>query len=159
MPVVTGSLTDVGLGHLNGLNPQIIFELNGPNISGERVFATRASVTDVDSGGDFVVSLTDTTVMHRDAWYTMIVRWHEPGRDGSGGYVPVDYYLDHRIRVPSSGGRIGDLILGGLTNLTLVYVSLEPPTFKWPGLLWLADDPLDRNDPRNTSILYRWENV
>ena len=160
MPSVTGNLSDVGLGHLVGLNPEISFTLNEPNTAGAKIFATRPEKVTPASNGDFTATLADTTVMSRDAWYEMHVRWNEPGSVTGQGFSPVDVHTNLKIRVPASGGVIGDLILGGITNLSLVYVSLTAPVFKLPFMLWLKTDPDDPNNINglNTGILYRWEN-
>lgn len=157
MPSVTGNLSDVGLGHLVGLVPEISFILNEPNTAGSKIFATRPEKVTPASNGDFTVTLADTTVMSRDAWYEMHVRWNEPGTVSSTGFSPVDVHVDAKVRVPSSGGVIGDL-LGGVTNLSLIYVSLTPPRLPLPFMLWLEQNPDNLNDSRNTGIIYRWEN-
>lgn len=160
MPSVTGNLSDVGLGHLAGLQPEIRFILNEPNTAGAKIFATRPESTTPASNGDFTVTLADTTVMSRDAWYEMHVRWLEPGTPTAGGYSPVDVHTNAKIRVPSTGGAIGDLILGGITNLSLVYISLTPPPIPLPFMLWLKSDPADpdNGNAQNTGKIYRWEN-
>lgn len=158
MPSVTGNLSDVGLGHLAGLQPEIRFILNEPNTAGSKIFATRPEAATPASNGDFTVTLADTTVMNRDAWYEMHVRWNEPGSAGSQGFSPVDVHMDAKIRVPSTGGVIGDLI-GGISNLALVYISLTEPKIKLPFMLWYQTNPDNPNDSGNTGNIYRWENL
>lgn len=124
MPVVKGNLSDVGLGHLVGFVPEIRFILNEPNTAGVNVFATRPEVVTPASNGDFTVTLADTTLMGRSAWYEMSVRWQEPGTAFAQGYVPVDFHSSSRLVVPAEGGNVGDLILiSAVAGNDLVYVS------------------------------------
>lgn len=158
MPSVTGNLSDVGLGHLAGLQPEVRFVLNEPNTAGAKIFATRPQSATPASNGDFTVTLADTTVMSRDAWYEMHVRWQETGTAATPGYSPVDVHVDAKIRVPSSGGTVGNLI-GGITNLSLIYISLTEPVIKLPLMLWYKTNPDNPTDPANTGNIYRWENI
>lgn len=159
MPNVTGNLTDVGFDYLAGLNPVVEFHLNAPQVSANRVYATRPAKVTPASNGDFTVSLADTTAMHADAFYTMHVRWQEPGSANVQGFSPVDVHIDTPIRVPSTGGSIGDLI-GSVTNLSLVYISLIAPKYPLPLMLWYKTDPDDptNSNGKNTGNIYRREN-
>lgn len=159
MPEVTGNLADVGLGHLEGLQPEIIFTLNGPNtnLAGGVVYATRDEVVPVAAAGGFTATLAATTGMRARAWYTMRVRWLEPGAAGGFGYTAVDLH-GVEVNVPAAGGLIGDLIGSLPTNLRAVYVSLTEPSFALPFMLWLEQDPDDQANPANTGNLYEWSN-
>lgn len=161
MPSVTYNLSDVGLGHLTGLNPEVIFTLNEPNTAGAKIFSTRPEKSTPDSAGNGTVTLADTTVMSRAAWYTLSVRWQEPGVAGMTGYSPVDVHTNLRIIVPAEGGPIGNLILGGITNLSLVYVSLTEPTILILGMFWWKTDPDDPTNINglNTGRIYRVEHI
>lgn len=160
MADVTGNLADVGLGHLAGLQPQVIFTLNAPNTNaaGGVIYATRDQVVDVASSGAFTVPLAPTTSMRDKAWYTMRVRWLEPGAAGGSGYSAMDIH-GVEITVPTSGGVIGDLFGSFPTNLRFIYVSLTPPSFALPFMLWLEQDPVDRTNAANTGNLYEYRSV
>lgn len=159
MPIVTGNLTDVGLGHLVGLNPEVEFTLNAPNVSGSNIFATRPQAVAVPSSGAFSLTLADNMSMRDESWYTMRVRWQEPGRPNETGWAAVDIH-DWKIIVPASGGSISDLTGGALpSNMRFVYVSLTAPAVTTPFLLWLQQDPNSPNSPASTGNLYELRNV
>lgn len=160
MAVVTGNLSDAGLGHLAGLEPEISFVLNEPQITGSSVFATRPNKVTPDSGGNFTITLAPTTSMSGDAHYTMHVRWLEPGTPSSGGHSPVDVHIRTPLHVPTTGGAIGDLI-GGVTNLSMVYLSLTEPTRARPFMLWWKTDPADPTNINglNTGKIYQWGKI
>lgn len=161
MAEVTGNLVDIGLGHLNGLNPEIIFTLNKPNtnLAGGLVYATRDLAVPVASSGAFTANLAYTTHMRDEAYYSLRVRWQEPGSATGTGYSAVDFH-DIKLVVPFEGGLLGALIVGSATNPNAVYVSLTAPPKTWPLMLWLKSDPDDptNSNGRNTGKIYRWEN-
>lgn len=109
-----------------------------------------------EPNGDFVADLVATTVMLPDCWYTLRAEWvdgHGPDRDFPGW----------RIRVPSAGGTLDQLIDyvgtggpggGGGSNQKLWWVSLTAPQQK--SNLWLKQNPNDPDDPANTGKVYEW---
>jgi len=158
MPVVTGTLWDVGLGHLAGQQPELLFTLNQPQRTADSVYATRAVSVVPASSGDFSATLADTLAMADDAWYSLKVRWQEPGPSGAPGWVNCDL-PDWQIRVPSGGGPIGGTVQKPPTNQRFVYVSLWAPENPLPFMLWLKQDPNDPNNPAGPSDLFEWRNV
>lgn len=153
MAIWTGNLRDVGLGFLTGLNPVIEFHLNSPQVSNTMVWATRPVSVTPSSGGAFTVDLADTRVMYGDAYYTMHVRWLEPGSPSSSGYAPVDVHIDFPIRTNSAGGPIGDAV-GGVSNMAFVLVGLTQPAALRLGQLWWKTDPDNPYGPANTGLIY-----
>jgi hypothetical protein len=155
LPTVTGTLTEIAGGHLAGKFPELVFALNKPGITGSTVYPTEQATITPASDGTFTVSLADTTKMLDDSYYTLSIQWF----DRSGNFNRIDY-PEWQIRVPSSGGPIGDL-RGNASNLSMVYVSTTPPDKPVPFMLWLEQDPAnpDPYDPANTGKLYRWEKV
>ena len=160
MPVVTGNLTDIGLGHLTGFNPEIIFTLNAPNVAkaGGKIYPTRSEVAKVSESGAFSLTLADTTGMRNEAWYTMRVRWGEPGASNASGYTALDV-LDAQVTVPGWGGSVSDLFSGSPSGFGYVYVSLTQPRAPRRFSYWLEQDPGDVNNPKNTGKLYGWRNA
>lgn len=161
MAVWTGSLSDVGLGHLVGFNPEIQFHLNAPQMSADgTVFATKPAKTTPAASGVFSVDLVDTSVMMDDAWLEMHVVWQEPGANPGEGYSPVDVHIKTPLRTNSSGGPITSAF-GSVKNLGMVYLSLTAPSLPLPGILWWKTDPSDPNNVnmKNTGQIYRWENL
>lgn len=160
MAVWTGTLSDVGLGHLAGLNPEIQFHLNGPQMAGSTVYSTRPESTSPSPGGAFSVDLANTSIMYGDAYYTMHVIWNEPGAGASAGYAPVDVHIQTPIRTNGSGGNLGDVI-GAVSNLSYVWLSLSAPSRPLPWMFWWKTDPGDPNNlnNKNTGEIRRWENI
>lgn len=153
MAVWTGKLRDAGLGFLAGLSPVIEFHLNAPHVSNTMVWATRPVRAAVASDGDFSVELADTSVMFGDAYYTMVARWLEPGTSLAQGYSASDIHSDIQIRTNGAGGPIGDAV-GGISNNSLVLVSLTEPPHLRAGQLWWKTDPTDPYGPENTGLIY-----
>lgn len=154
MPLITGTLTDIGGGHLAGKQPRIIFELDGPVASGTNLVATEPVSVVPAFDGKWSVNLLQTTSMNSSAHYRLSIEW----LDSANNYVRIDY-PDWRIQVPAGGGSIGDLVVGGVTNPKVVYVSLTPPKNPVPFMLWLEVDPGNSTNPRNTGNLYEWSNA
>lgn len=86
--------------------------------------------------------------MALDAWYSVSVLWIQQSDAGFRKPAAMASYADLKIRVPSSGGAIEELIdasagggAGG-TNPNIWWVSADetPPS---RGFTWLATDPDD----------------
>ncbi|AIX99763.1 hypothetical protein ART_0165 [Arthrobacter sp. PAMC 25486] len=163
MSTVSGNIRDVGGISMVGKQVQLVFTLNRPNLvaagyAAGRVLPTEPVKVKPDALGEWTTVLNDTDVMFDDAWYSLQIEWI------NGEYGPVDF-PDWRIAVPAGGGMLQDLVLGpggvgpggGGSNQNLVWVSLTAPKNPKPFQLWLHQNPDDLKDPRNTSILYRWE--
>ena len=169
MATVTGNLKDITGGLFNTRQGVICFTLNRGNI---RVGAgnvvpdnTREAVPD-ENTGEFSINLEPTDQMALDAWYTISVLWLQQSATGSRQPAALASYLDLKIRVPSSGGSIGDLYDptaggggGANPNGRVVWVSQTPPPNPWPWMLWLEQEPGPDPDPfypKNTLDLHEW---
>lgn len=154
MAVVTGTLWDIGNGHLVGKQPEIIFELNKPSVKSGSLYVTEPlHVTPADDG-TWRADLPWTTNMQDDAFYSVAIRW----LDKANNYVRMDF-PDWALQVPATGGLFSDLFGKPPTNQRVVYVSLTPPDKPRPFTLWLKQDPDDPKNPANTGNLYEWRNA
>lgn len=155
MAVVTGTLMDVGGGHLAGRNPEITFELNSSSTAkSDEIYATEPARAVPAADGTWTANLAPTTSMTAgDAHYVVSIRW----QDAAGNVSRMDY-PNLRLIVPPSGGRIGDL-LGKVSNPLIVHVGLTPPENPLPYSLWLEQDPDDPGSPASTGNLYEWRNA
>lgn len=154
MPNVTGTLTDIGGGHLVGKQPQIVFELNRPNTKSGVVIPTEPAKVTPGTDGTFSVNLSSTTDMQDDAWYSVSMVWLDP----AGNYVKADF-PDWALQVPTSGGSFTDLFGRPPANQRMVYVSLTAPPDPRPFTLWLQQDPDNPGNPASTGNLYEWRNA
>lgn len=156
MPTVTGTLTDINMGHLVGKSPQLVFTLNAPNSSGALLHPTEPVRVTPSSDGTFSVTLAATTEMNDDsAFYMLSIQWVN-----SVGNSPIR--ADHRgweLTVPSVGGNISGMWRRRPKNGRVVYVSLTPPEDAKPDDLWFEVNPNDENDPANTYWLSEGRNV
>lgn len=143
MPVVTGNLRDLATRSLNAYKPVITFLPSGPGVHGSNLYASQPiTVTPAVGTAAFSVTLADTTAARPDLWYTVEVRWLDPG----GNYVFVDRF-PWKLRVPADGGAIGDL-MEAPTNPWQAVISTTEPVTAYDGLWWL--------DP-NTGDLMEWK--
>jgi hypothetical protein len=154
MATVTGTLTDVGGGHLAGKYPELVFELNAPNLKGSAgIHPTEPFRVSPASDGTWSADLVSTTDMNYAAWYTLSIRWMDP----AGNFVRVDY-PDWKFEVPTTGGPLATFA-GKPSNQRMVYVSITPPTDPRPYTLWLRKNPDNPKDPAGDGNLYEWRNV
>ncbi|WP_426302782.1 hypothetical protein [Arthrobacter sp. R-11] len=154
MPVVTGTLWDMGLGHLVSKHPELVWTLNAPNAKASGLFTTEPVRTTPAADGSFSATLASTTDMQDEAWIRLSVQWS----DAAGNFQKVDF-PDWRIEVPTTGGSFPNLITGPAGNSRMVYVSLTPPEDPRPFSLWIKQEPNDPANPANTGLLYEWRNV
>lgn len=155
MPTVTGTLTDINMGHLVGKSPQLVFTLNAPNSSGALLHPTEPVRVTPASDGTFSVTLAAATEMNDDgAYYLLTVQWIN-----SVGNSPIR--ADHagwELTVPSAGGAISKMWRKRPSNGRVVYVSMTPPDNPKQFDLWLKANPEDDADPANTWDLAEWSN-
>ncbi|UTT40260.1 hypothetical protein NMP99_03105 [Glutamicibacter mishrai] len=170
MATVTGNLKDITGGTFGSREGVIQFTLNAGNIrvgSGNVIpDNTREVVPDFDTGA-FSINLEPTDAMALDAWYTVSVLWLQQSDSGIREPAALASYVDLKIRVPSSGGQIGDLWESGSgnggspgPNSRVVWVSQTAPANPNRFMLWLEQEPgpsPDPFDPRNTSDLKEWQ--
>lgn len=164
MPAVTGSLKDLVGSSLSNRQGVLVFRPNEAMVQAATttpgtIHATAEVRVAPASNGDFTANLTATTVMLNDCYYTLRIEWV----DGAGGQMD---FPNWQIRVPTSGGHIGNYIVlgppqggwgGSLPNLTLVMMSLTRPDNLQVGQFWWQsdpDDPLNLNG-KNTDNIYR----
>ena len=171
MPDVTGNVRNLLGGLMDIRDVTIRFTLNQGNIrpATSRMYPDMfMDITPDPATGEFTVGLQQTTDQALDAWYRVDIIYQEsPSSTNANGMTMISY-LDLKIRVPASGGEIGQLIdytaggpgQGGPNN-RVVWVSQSPPPKPRPFMLWLKQEPGDSPDPfdpRNTGVLYEWRN-
>lgn len=168
MALVTGNLKDITGGTFGSREGVVCFTLNAGNI---RVGAdnvvpdnTREATPDPETG-EFSIHLEPTDEMALEAWYTISVLWLQQSDGGVRRPAAMSSFVDLKIRVPASGGKIGQLIDaaggggGSNPNNRIVWVSQSPPSKPRPWMLWLQQEPgpnPDPFDPKNTSNLHEW---
>lgn len=151
---VTGSLDDLGGGHLVGRAPKIIFTLNAPNSKAGKMHPTEPVVVTPASNGTWSVELESTTDMLDTAWYRVSIEWRDAGDNYGKGDWP-----EWKMQVPTAGGVFSNLFVVPPTNTRMVYVSLTPPPDPRPFSLWLVQNPDDPLDPLNTGQIKELRNV
>jgi hypothetical protein len=154
MPTVTGTLTDVGSGHLGGKLPEIWFTLNAPNAKAGVMLPTESVKVTPAADGTWTTTLQSTTDMIDDAFYTVSIQW----LDAAGNYVKADF-PDWALQVPAAGGIFSNLLSRPPKNTRMVFVNLTAPPNPRPFTLWLQQDPTNLNNPLNTGVLSEWRNV
>lgn len=109
MPLVTGTLTDIGLEPLTGLSPRLLFTPSSPAVRSDGyVFATRPVEAVPAASGAFSVDLAHTNeVLPVGTHWRIQVDFR--GTSTDGGYPNSDY-LPFKLFVPAGGGSIADLI-------------------------------------------------
>ena len=108
MATVTGTLTDIGMGHLTGKSPTILFTLNDANSMGASIIPTEPKRVSPASDGSWSVDLAPTSSMlQSSAFYQITIQWVESEGPGTGVRADWDRL---RFVVPSTGGNVGDLI-------------------------------------------------
>ena len=142
MATVTGTLNDVGLGHLADKEPEMQFTLSEIATSPQGLFATDPVTVIPDEDGAFTVSLEPTETMHQRRYYRLAVRW----LDSAGNFVKVDF-PDWRVQVPAVGGDLSDLIPnyasdGAGWNPLMVFFSPTEPD-PWPVGSYWVDSSID----------------
>lgn len=132
MSTVTGTLTDCGLGHLAGKQPQLVFTLSDPATSASALYATDPVIVTPASDGTWSAALAPTDTMQQVRYYTLSVRW----LDVAGNFILVDI-PDWQIFVPTAGGTITDIVQNYTANpLMVIYQPTQPDP--WPiGFVWL----------------------
>ncbi|QRQ79091.1 hypothetical protein [Glutamicibacter protophormiae] len=168
MAEVTGNLKDITGGLMDSREGVVCFTLNAGNIrvSNDNVIPDNTREAVPNASGEFSINLEPTDQMVMDAWYTISVLWIQQPDGGHRKPAAMTSYLDLKIRVPSSGGPIGELWdlsagAGGKPgpNNRVVWVSQTPPSKPRPFMLWLQQEPgesPDPFDPKNTSNLHEW---
>lgn len=134
MAIVTGSLKDIVGAAMGNRQVALVFRLNGPAVQANSttpgmIHPTAEARVVPAANGSFTVDLIATTVLRGEAWYTLRIEW----LDGSG---PLNDFPEWKIRVPTSGGNIAD-ILEAPANPMLFWIGEDPPPNPTPGQNWL----------------------
>lgn len=126
MPLVTGTLTDIGLEPLTGLSPRLLFTPSAPAVRVDgRVFASKPVEVVPAADGSFSVDLASTDGLQpRGVHWQVSAGFHLPTVDNRGA-PGADYFL-FELFVPLAGGQIGDLI-GDRVPFDVVYVDESVP--------------------------------
>jgi hypothetical protein len=143
MPVLTGSLSDVGLGHLGSAAPRLKFALNTPavGINGQLVVTAPVYVTPSAVTGEFTVTLITTDDLRPagpvpEVFIYVFAEWL------GGGF---DHFLAP-LRVTASTTSIGQAIqAAGSSGLS--WTGLQPPPSVNRFTSWLVMDPDRPDDP------------
>jgi len=151
MAIVTGSMTDLGLSPIPGLQPRLGFQADAGIDSGT-VRIDRLIEVVPNALGVFSVNLAPTDTIRPATSYRLTVTWLDAlGQPAGFAEIPG------RLYVPADGGALGDLITtdGGAPGLT--WVGLEPPAERGPFTSWLRMDPdnIDDFDPASGDY-YEW---
>lgn len=160
MPVVTGTVLDLLSASMASRGVELVFQPNEPMLqvattTPGRIHPTAEVKVKPDASGKWSAALTATTVMLSDCFYKLRIDW----ADGSG---TAKDFPDWQIRVPVTGGHIGEFVVigppqggwgGSLPNLSLVMMALpvdsqgiKPPPGLQRGQPWWLTDP---DDPQN----------
>lgn len=144
--VVSGTLSDFGLDPIAGLYPEIEFRPSGPAAgSAGRLLVSEPVRATPASDGTFTVNLQTTDdLLPVGVHYKIEIRW----LDSAGKYIKADS-PDWKLKVPSGGGSIADLLKLPIGSGFVIYSPTAPPT--WVGILatWFQLDPDDPNNPSN----------
>lgn len=141
MVQVTGTLSDFGLEALAPFFPVIEFVPSGPGITAQRLLSGKPVRVTPFASGSFTVDLYPNDWVRNDSWYTIrIVQLGEYGTELDA--------LPWKLRVPPTGGWVGDL-LDAPSNAGWVWVGPKPPedTVNW--LWWI-------NTSVQPPMLYEW---
>lgn len=125
MPTITGTLSDIGLAPLTGLNPELRFTPSSPAVNREgRVFASKPVEVTPNSSGAFSVDLASTVdLVPRGTHWRVQVLHRSPSADASG--FTVSDFLPLKLFV-TGDTTIGDAI-GEFTPNDFVYVGEDAP--------------------------------
>lgn len=128
MPVVTGTLTDIGLAPLAAFSPVVRFTPSEPAVSADgKLFASKPVEVTPASNGAFSVTLATTDgVVPTAAHWVLSIGWRNPdGYTTGSGFYPWDMPT-WPIRVPAAGGLLADM-LDVRASSDQVWVGATPP--------------------------------
>lgn len=126
MPLVTGTLTDIGLEPLTGLSPRLLFTPSAPAVRVDgRVFASKPVEVVPAADGSFSVDLASTDGLSPRHTHWRLQVQFRASTSGAGGFTASDF-LPFELFVPLAGGPIGDLI-GDRVPFDIVYSDPSVP--------------------------------
>lgn len=126
MALVTGFLSDFGLGDLSDHHPMFVFEPSGPAVGDVKVYAPRQIAVVTSTDGYFEADLQPNDVVHPATFYRVAIRW------GGGRSIKLPW----KLSVPSEGGPLADL-LRVPSNPAAVWIGITEPENPSPGTWWL----------------------
>jgi len=106
MPVVTGTLEDIGANSMASLNARIILSSQEVATKGSVIMPTQEIVAEVGSGGAFSFPNVRASLENNPYTpYKLAIEW----QDSAGNYTRTDF-PSFQIVVPSAGGRLADMV-------------------------------------------------
>lgn len=129
MPNVTGTLSDIGMSSLAGMNAVIRFTPSENAVSpGGRIFASKPVDTTPIGGSNFAVNLASTVDLSpRDVYWKIAILFANPDGYGAGsGYTQIDL-PEWQVRVPTGGGTLASM-LNTPAPVNSLWVGLTPPS-------------------------------
>lgn len=119
MAIVSGQLVDASGESISGLRPVMWWLLNRTTVHGVQLVVNHGIAAEI-SGSNFTVDLVPTAPRE---FYTIRVDYLDPE-----GNLTQWRELDRRVRVPTDGGDLSELIdLPIVETVGLIYVSPVPP--------------------------------
>lgn len=126
MPTVTGTLTDIGLAPLVGLEVRLRFTPSAPAVGIDgHVFASAPVDVTPASDGSFSVVLASTDGLLPVGTHWLVQVQFRQSTTDTVGFTASDF-LPFKLFVPNAGGNLGDLI-GEAAPFPLVYVDESVP--------------------------------
>lgn len=151
MPTITGTLSDIGLAPLTGLNPELRFTPSSSAVDGSgRVFASEPVTVTPNASGAFTVNLASTlNLMPRGTHWLLSVHWRGGTADGQG--FPALDFPPLKVFVGTSDASISDAVAGDPALwASLIHVGTEPPAKPIPGLIWI-------DTSGEVALMKKWE--
>ena len=138
MPVISGSLSDIGLAPLTGASPLLRFTPSSAAVDGNgRVFASKPVEVTPNSAGAFSVTLASTlNLVPKGTHWRLEVLFRSSSADGAG-YTHSDF-PPLKVFVGSADASIADAVAGDPALwASLLHVGTTPPAVLRAGLLWI----------------------
>ena len=137
MPTITGTLSDIGLAPLTGLNPELRFTPSSSAVDGSgRVFASEPVTVTPNASGAFTVNLASTlNLMPRGTHWLLSVHWRGGTADNQG--FPATDFPPLKLFVGASNASIADLLTdpGGWAGR--IFIGTEPPADPSAWVAWI----------------------
>lgn len=126
---VTGTLTDLGLEPLTGLNPVLVFfPPESIALTTGHISVTEPVEVEPDSTGAFTAELASTDdLVGRGQRWRVALGWRDPDTFGASGHTRYDHPR-WKIAVPRGGGRLVDMLDQPVAQDVLAVALLAPET-------------------------------
>ncbi|MCJ1687797.1 fibronectin type III domain-containing protein [Rathayibacter sp. VKM Ac-2927] len=138
---VWGMLTDFRLVSLAGRQVRLRFAPSGPGVDEGRLFSKVPIEAVVAADGAFKTALYPTMTVSPEVWYTPEISYLEAGQASPYERLPW------KLRVPRTGGRIGDLLLAPAPP-GVIAVGLGEPDKIYPAYIDLLTATYYKNGVR-----------